>query len=98
MTVSTRRLVKNMISDLKQERNVSNVGQRILNSMEQPFILSDIEIKVSVSIGIAIHPDSSCNTDELFKFADIAMYRAKKLGRNQMVFYKESMQNQFLKR
>jgi diguanylate cyclase (GGDEF)-like protein len=87
-----------VLSNLKQEQNVSNVGQRILNSLEQPFILNDIEIKVSVSIGIAIHPDNSCNTDELFKFADIAMYRAKKQGRNQMVFYKEAMQQQFLQR
>jgi diguanylate cyclase (GGDEF)-like protein len=87
-----------IISNLSQEQDVSNVAQRILHSVEKPFIISGIEVRVSLSIGIAIHPDNSLQSEELYKFADIAMYRAKKLGRNQIVFFEEAMQQQFLHR
>ena len=53
---------------------------------------------MSVSIGISIYPDNTINADELFKFSDIAMYRAKKLGRNQVCYFEDEMQKQFLLR
>ena len=87
-----------VLSNVRRENSVSHVAQRILKSLEQPFVFSDIEITVSVSIGIAVYPDNSVQSDELFKFADIALYRAKKNGRNQAVFFEEDMQRQFLHR
>lgn len=87
-----------VLNYLKHERDVSQVAQRILAAFKTPFVLSGIKINVSISIGIVIHPDNSGGAEELFKFADIAMYRAKKLGRNQIVFFEEKMQRAFLAR
>ena len=77
---------------------INNVARRILNSLTATFHIKGIEIGVSASIGIAIYPDNTVNPDELFKFADIAMYRAKKLGRNQICYFESEMQRQFLHR
>lgn len=76
----------------------TKVANRILESLSKPIYINGIEISISASIGISIYPDNSVNADELFKFSDIAMYRAKKLGRNQVCYFEEQMQKQFLLR
>ena len=85
-----------ILSHLKSIDNATRVTQRILNCFDEPFNISGIEIKMGASIGIAIFPDNSLSANELLKYADIAMYRAKKLGRNQICYFETEMQKQFL--
>jgi diguanylate cyclase (GGDEF)-like protein len=85
-----------ILSHLKSIDNATRVTQRILNCFDEAFSISGIEIKMGASIGIAIFPDNSLSATELFKYADIAMYRAKKLGRNQICYFETEMQKQFL--
>ena len=87
-----------ILSNLHSIDNATRVTTRILHCFEQPFILSGIEVKMGASIGIAIYPDNTVNAHELLKFADIAMYRAKKLGRDQICYFEDEMQEQFLQR
>lgn len=87
-----------ILSNLHSVDNATRVTQRVLNSLDEPFNVSGIVIKVGASIGIAMYPDNSINANDLLKYADIAMYRAKKLGRNQICFFEEEMQEQFLQR
>ena len=87
-----------ILANLHTIDNATRVNKRILHCLEEPFHISDIEIKMSASIGIAIYPDNSVDNNELLKYADIAMYRAKKLGRNQMCYFEAEMQEQFLQR
>jgi len=77
---------------------VTKVVQRILDSLVTPFHIKGVEVNMSASIGISVYPDNTTTPDELFKFADIAMYRAKKLGRNQVCYFESEMQKQFLHR
>lgn len=71
------------------------VSRRIVNILKKPFCIDHVDIRSSASIGISVHPHNGNTAEELFKYADIAMYRAKKQGRNQICFYEESMQRQF---
>jgi len=87
-----------ILGSLHTVDNATRVTTRILNCFEKPFNLAGIEIKMGASIGIAIYPDNTVEANELLKFADIAMYRAKKLGRNQICYFEEEMQEQFLQR
>ena len=72
------------------------VALRILKAFSEPFEIEGHSIQSSSSIGISICPCDSADAKELFKYADIAMYRAKSIGRNQFSFFEEEMQDQFL--
>lgn len=84
--------------DLKSSEHASVVAQRIINAMQKPLEIASTLIYSTVSIGIALHTDKSNTSAELFKHADIAMYRAKKWGRNQACFFESNMQDKFHKR
>ncbi|GAB0113984.1 GGDEF-domain containing protein [Acidisoma sp. C75] len=57
------------------------VGQTIIRMIEQPLVLTDLVIRVSGSIGIAVFPDMAQDTETLFEYADLALYHAKRTGR-----------------
>ncbi len=57
------------------------VAQRICQVLANPFDLSGIQVFVGASIGIAILDDELCSAPSLLKAADIALYRAKDMGR-----------------
>ena len=56
--------------------------QRLLNAAATPFTLGDVEVQVSVSIGITLYPQDLVDADELMRHADHAMYIAKQVGKN----------------
>lgn len=86
------------ITNLHMAIDASRVAERIIKILEKPFEINGITITVGISIGIAIHPENGSSSEELFKFADIAMYRAKKLGHNQVCFFEDDMQVQLTQR
>ena len=65
-------------ADLDQAISVSEKVARI---MEEPFLVKDYNIKIEISIGIAMYPDHGTDSEELLKRADIAMYTAKRRDR-----------------
>jgi diguanylate cyclase (GGDEF)-like protein len=87
-----------ILSNLHTIDNATRVIQRVLTCFEKPFNISGIAIKMGASIGIAMYPDNTLDANDLLKFADIAMYRAKKLGRDQICYFEEEMQQQFVQR
>jgi len=69
------------------------VGGKIHTSLNLPYQLATHEYKGTVSIGIALFSDHDSSKDDLLKHADIAMYQAKKDGRNGMCFFDPHMQD-----
>lgn len=69
------------IADLAQ---IELLAQGIINELMKPYDLGDGTSRVSGSIGIARYPQDSDRPDQLLMYADQAMYRAKKNGRNQV--------------
>lgn len=87
-----------MLSNLQSSEQAGQVAQRIISVMYKPFEISSTSIHTTLSVGISLYPDNGRSSSTLFKYADIAMYRAKKQGRNQICFFEEEMQKKFHKR
>ena len=76
---------------IRRGEDVATVGKRIVNAMASPCQLAGHELYVTTSIGIAIYPEDGEDAEGLMKNADVAMYSAKRSGKNVCHFYDESM-------
>lgn len=75
-----------ILSGIPQADYAAKVAEKILKALSQVFVLEGKNVFVTVSIGISIYPKDGDVEDILIKQADLAMYRAKQLGRNQHQF------------
>ena len=87
-----------LIEDIDDEDQVSKVADRIRKALTAPFKYQGHQFIITPSIGIAIFPDDSQETDELLANADMAMYQAKSAGRNNYCFYSGTMNRRSLDR
>ncbi|WP_199610123.1 two-component system response regulator [Flocculibacter collagenilyticus] len=87
-----------LICGINSMGEISNIAQRILAVFEATFNLNGHEVSSGVSIGVALYPINTYKSEELMKFADIAMYRAKQSGKNTVCFYEQKMQEEFSQR
>jgi len=83
-----------MLVDLMNEKQINIVSERILESLNEPFMLAGNRVVVTSSIGIAIYPDDGDEIDTLLKHADAAMYQVKASGRNGVFFYDDELRRQ----
>jgi len=80
-----------LITQIPNNQVLSKIAQVILKSLVLPFFIDNKELFVSISVGIAVYPMNSDEIDGLFKYADSAMYSAKKQGRNNFQFYDKEL-------
>jgi diguanylate cyclase (GGDEF)-like protein/PAS domain S-box-containing protein len=64
---------------------------KVMAQVAKPIPIGEREFFVSCSIGIAVFPDDGTNAETLLTHADIAMYRAKEMGRNNYQFFEPSL-------
>jgi len=69
----------------------ATVADRIIQSMNQPMRIGGTDHVVRASIGVTLYPDDGVQLEELLRNADLAMYRAKDLGRGTAMFFSAKM-------
>lgn len=69
----------------------ARVANRLLKSLIEPYNINLIQISTNASIGISVYPDNAEDADTLIRHADVAMYRAKEEGRNNIQFFTQEM-------
>ncbi|MFM0207037.1 EAL domain-containing protein [Paraburkholderia sediminicola] len=74
------------------------VGGRILAVLGRAYELNGVQFRSTASIGVTVFNGVQTSTDELFKQADLAMYKSKERGRNVMCFFDPAMQTAVLRR
>lgn len=67
-------------------QDAARVAEKVLMVLSKPFELESYTIYVTTSVGISLYPDDGEEIDTLIKGADVAMYRAKELGKNRYEF------------
>ncbi|MBX6341242.1 MAG: GGDEF domain-containing protein, partial [Thermomicrobiaceae bacterium] len=76
-----------LLTGLTDPGAVHPVARRILAGIHEPFQVGSREVSISASIGVAIGGSPEPRPDDLLRDADIALYRAKALGKRRYVVF-----------
>ena len=80
-----------LLDDIASEKDISQLARKVLDTLAPAFVIGGHEIFMTASIGVSIFPTDGEDTNSLLRCADVAMYRAKDLGRNNFQFYSNEM-------
>ncbi len=86
---------------LKDVQNKNETCSKVAATMSifsEPFTIMKKDFHISASCGIAVCPDHASTVEELLKCSDVAMYQAKREGRNKCQVFEPEMNNDFAKR
>ncbi|HDS00647.1 MAG TPA: EAL domain-containing protein, partial [candidate division Zixibacteria bacterium] len=76
-----------LLEDIESEEHVAYFAEKLNRAFVEPFIVSDNQLHLTLSMGICISPADGTDVETLLKNADAAMYRAKDQGRNGFQFF-----------
>ena len=84
-----------ILSDIGYSKNstsmITSTAESILNAIKYPFVIHNHEVGVSASIGISMFPADTTHTEDLLRYAEIAMYHAKSQGKGAYQFYSKDI-------
>lgn len=80
-------------------RSVETIYKTMKERLKKPFKLSGgQEVYITVSVGVAEYPEAASNALELINCAEIVMFKAKNMGKDKLMYYDDSILNDFLKK
>lgn len=82
------------LMDTPCAEDVTQVANRLIRALDQPFRIEEHELFLSATVGIALSPGDGEKVEDVMRNADTAMYRAKLLGRGNYLFYSPEMTRQ----
>ena len=82
-----------VMDGFKNISDISNLAEKVISALEKPIVIGNEKYNISSSIGISIYPDDALSANNILKYADNAMYKAKAKGRNNFQYYKKSPEN-----
>lgn len=83
-----------LINPVKNVMQVDSIAEHFLKIIAKPYIIEGTEIQISTSMGLAWLPKDGNLPDIILKNADLAMYQAKEMGRNQYRQFTEQLNEQ----
>ena len=83
-----------LLQDIDAQSQAAKVARNIGSATFRPVVIQGQECRVTASIGICMHPIAGQDERSVLKHADMAMYLAKEVGKNNFQFYSPSIQAQ----
>lgn len=80
-----------ILSDIKTKQTAGEIAEKIIKSLSPVYKIGGNEIHISTSIGISCYPSEESNLESLVQNADIAMYHAKEMGRNNFQYFTKDL-------
>lgn len=88
-----------LLGHVEHANDILHVAEKIITAISEPFKVGEgIFHQIGTSIGAAIYPNDAVDAETLVRHADIAMYRAKKAGKNQLILFDNPLQNESVKK
>lgn len=82
------------LPNFKSMGTIAEVAKGIIEALQIPFDIDDHKLFIGASIGVSCHPEHGSIASDLVKYADIAMYHAKSLGRNNYQFFTQALSDE----
>jgi diguanylate cyclase (GGDEF)-like protein/PAS domain S-box-containing protein len=76
-----------VLPDLEGQNVGEAIIKRIRKACAEPVQIGTLSVHLTLSIGVSCFPAHAGNIEDLYRFADLALYRAKSLGRDRYQFY-----------
>ena len=83
-------LYVDQVGQFPSEEEMLSFYYEVLSGALHSYTLPTIDLKCTLSIGVSVFPKHGVNLSEILRKADIALYKAKEAGRNQVVFFTEN--------
>jgi diguanylate cyclase (GGDEF)-like protein/PAS domain S-box-containing protein len=80
-----------VLTELGDSGDAMHVAKKMIEAMRLPFTVEGRELFVTISLGISIFPDDGIDGEALMVNADVAMYRAKEMGRDNFQWFAPEM-------
>ena len=80
-----------ILLDVARKEDIPKVVSKIFSSLGDPFRANGDEIRLTVSVGIAVYPDDGSDPEDLTKKAEIALTHSKEIHSNSYQFFREEM-------
>jgi diguanylate cyclase (GGDEF)-like protein len=87
-----------LLEDLQDATEAARIAEQIMACLQAPVSIDDREIVVTASIGIALSGPKHDKADELLREADLAMYRAKEMGKARYQLFEPALNDRVLAR
>jgi diguanylate cyclase (GGDEF)-like protein len=87
-----------LLTEVRRSEDAAEVAERIRTALSAPLSLAGHEVFITPSIGIAVFPQDGETPEALLKNADMAMYFAKRQGRNLHQFFDPTLNEAALRR
>ena len=87
-----------LLTDFNEPSIAGRVAQKVIAALSPVFEVEQHQLHVTASIGIATYPIAGKTLESLLRCADIAMYRAKELDRNNHQFFTQDLNVKYMKR
>lgn len=76
-----------LLRDIPNKEAITLEAEKVISLFKEPFMVKNYEFYITASLGVSIYPHSGTSPKEMLKNAELAMYHAKKLGKNRFSFY-----------
>ncbi|WP_426370358.1 EAL domain-containing protein [Pseudocolwellia sp. HL-MZ7] len=83
-----------ILTDVIEHKFLAPIADKVITAMHAPFELDGKNILLSCSVGIATSDDEVLTPSDILRKSDLALYQAKKLGRNQYCFYNKELESE----
>jgi diguanylate cyclase (GGDEF)-like protein len=80
-----------LLEDVQSNDEVESRAAQIVATLQEPLIVDGRVLTTSASVGAALYPDHAADAEGLLRAADVALFRAKELGRNRFALYSPAL-------
>ena len=80
-----------LLAEVETENDAVLIAEKLIETIAEPHLIDDHRLHVTLSIGISLYPNDGKDVETVLSNADIAMYHAKKNGRNKYQVFTPEM-------